>query len=64
MRPTVKYELIQDRLGQDLRGYLLQLHEARLSYPAISRLIKQQTGVAITSQTVRLWVRELVGTAA
>lgn len=64
MRTTPKYLLIQDRLGRPLDGYLRELRQARLSAPAIARLIAAQTEVTITPVTVRDWCRDLNGNAA
>ncbi len=64
MRTTPKYLLIQDRIGGDLEGYLRKLKQARISAPAIARLIAAETEVEITPVTVRDWLRDLNGAVA
>lgn len=60
---TPKYELIEERLGRNLADQLREWRAARLSAPAIARLIQTQTRVAITGETIRTWLRD-VETAA
>lgn len=56
---TPKYELIQERLGRPLSGQLRFWRAARLSAPAIARLIFNETRVRVTGETIRQWLRAL-----
>lgn len=58
------YELVDDRLGGDLDRNLRFWRECQVSMPAMTRMLAAQTGVNVSFETVRRWVRELNGSAA
>lgn len=59
MSKTPAYRLIEDRLGKDLRRYVVALWRKGLSWNAIARDLHSRTEVAVTSETVRIWFSDL-----
>lgn len=59
MAGSSKYLLIQERLGTPLHEQLRSWQKARVSAPAMARLLTQATKVELSSQAVRMWLREL-----
>jgi hypothetical protein len=55
-RPTALFQLIDDRYDGHLEEHLRTWTAASVSIQAISRLIRQQTGVDVSGQTVRRWL--------
>lgn len=63
MTGSPKYLLIQERLGNPLDDLLLSWRAARVSAPAMARMLMQATRVSVSPQAVRTWLRELEGAA-
>jgi hypothetical protein len=61
MAGSSKYDLIQTLLGDDadLAQLLRRWRAARLSAPAIARLLTLETRVPVSGQAVRMWLRAL-----
>jgi hypothetical protein len=60
----LKYAEVQARLKYDLADQLLQWHRARVSTPAMARMLRAQTGLDMADETVRRWVLHVTETAA
>lgn len=51
-------DLIADRLGGDLAGWVTAKREDGASWHRIALDLYEQTGVLVTDETVRRWFRE------
>lgn len=64
-RPAKKWALIDERLGDtDLAERLLYWRTAGVPANAMARLLTIKTGVVVSGETVRTWLRQLDGEAA
>lgn len=52
---TRTYLLVEERLGKSLSRYVSAARRNKKSWNAIAREINEQTQVAVTSETLRLW---------
>ncbi len=59
MSKTATYRLVEDRLGKDLRRHVVGLWKRGESWNAIARDLHGRTGVAVTSETIRVWFSDL-----
>ena len=59
MSKTATYRLVEDRLGKDLRRHVVALWKRGESWNAIARDLHGRTGVAVTSETIRVWFSDL-----
>lgn len=61
MAGASKYDLIQTFLGDDtdLADLLRHWNTAKVSAPAIARLLTLETRIPISPQAVRMWLRAL-----
>lgn len=50
--------------GESFEEWLTQQREARVSMPAVARLIAVRTGIPISRETVRRWYLDAAATAA
>jgi len=62
--PTATYQLIEARLGKDLRRYVAARRRGGRSWPAIALSLHDATGMVVSSESLRLWFRDLPGPAA
>lgn len=53
------YQLVDLAIGGDLEEHLRRWGRARVPYRAMARLIQDETGVRISDETIRRWVRSL-----
>lgn len=58
------YELVDDRLGGSLETSLRLWRECQVSVPAMTRILAASTGVDMSPETVRRWLRRLDDQAA
>lgn len=56
---SVRYALVNDRLGGTLDAQLKLWRAAGVSYQAMSRIINLETGVPVSRESVRQWVLAL-----
>lgn len=59
MHGMSKYLRIEHRLERPLADQLRRWRDARISAPAIARLLELDTGIRISPSAVRLWLRAL-----
>ncbi len=52
---TRTYLLVEERLGKSLSRYVSAARRNKKSWNAIARDLHEQTQVAVTSETLRLW---------
>lgn len=50
-----KFQLIEDRLGTDLAGFIQQRRSDQTSFENIARELWATTGINVTAQTVANW---------
>lgn len=55
MNPTPTYLLLELRLGEPLRDFVLALREDERGWPYIARKLADRTGHAVTDETLRKW---------
>jgi hypothetical protein len=58
------YQLVDVLIGGDLDHRLRLWKSCQVSVPAMARLLEADTGVDLSPETVRRWVRALNGRAA
>lgn len=63
MVTTPKYLLVQERVGVSLSEKLIHWRECGVSYNSIARMLKAETGVDLTGQTINDWVRVIQSAA-
>lgn len=57
---TPKYELMQERLGDEpLEEILREYRQAGVPAPAIARLLANRTRVVVTATTIRSWLQAM-----
>lgn len=59
MAGVSKYLRIEQRLNRSLADQLRHWKQARLTAPSIARLLTLETGVPISPQSIRLWMRAI-----
>lgn len=52
---TPTFVLLEDRLGKNLTRHVLSARKAKRSWNAIALDLHTQTGVVVTSETLRTW---------
>ncbi len=50
-----KFQLIEDRLGSDLAGFIRERRDRDVSYENVARELWATTGVDVTAQTIANW---------
>lgn len=56
---SAKFQLIELRIGQDLAERLGVWRRAGVAAAAMARLLTLESGVPLTGETVRSWLRDL-----
>lgn len=62
MRKSDRFQLIEERLGQPLEGYLRQVRGADppTPYHVIASALSDETGVSVTYEAVRTWYQHII----
>ncbi len=60
-KPTPTYLLLEERLGRPLDRRVVKARGQGQSWNQIARALDHDTGIAVTSQTLRNWFPEVDG---